>query len=111
MPESPERRAQRKLEARAYRFLPSREILQAATQLEQAKMERATREGQLAVQEGSLAVAVLSQIPRDVDDNRSVFAAARALLEGILKKGRARLESADEDDEIESDDDQEEPVA
>lgn len=105
MPESSERRAQRKLMADAYRFMPSREVLQAATHLEQAKTEGRTREEQLAVQKGSLAVAVLSQIPRDIEENKPVFHAARELLIEILRTGLASLRDlgghdlgADEDD-------------
>jgi hypothetical protein len=77
MSDSSERRALRKLQAEGYRYLPSREVLQAATVLEQAKAQRAVQEAQLAVQRGSLAVAVLSQVPRDIEENKRVFATAR----------------------------------
>src|SRR5579863_7303364 len=50
MPEFRKRRALRKLEAKFYSNLPARDVLQAATQLEQAKIERATRDGQLGLQ-------------------------------------------------------------
>lgn len=99
MPNSADRRAQRALEARAYRYLPSREVLQAAAQLEQAKMERATRDSQLTLQAGSLAVAVLSQVPREPEENKPVFVAARKLLVEILQRAQATLESPDPDDD------------
>jgi hypothetical protein len=99
MPNSAERRAQRALEARAYRYLPSREVLQAATQLEQTKMESATRDSQLTLQAGSLAVAVLSQVPREPEENKPVFIAARGLLVGILERAKSTVESLDHDDD------------
>ncbi len=101
--DSAERRAQRKLAAEAYKYLPSRETLQAATQLEHAKMERATREEQLAVQKGSLAVAVLSQLPRDNEDNKPIFVAARELLLRILKQGFVQLQEAEDEEGLEDD--------
>ena len=42
-----------------------------------------------ALQRGSLAVAVLSQVPRDNEDNRPLFAEARKLLLEVLKRGVA----------------------
>ena len=73
MPDSADRRARRKLLAEAYSSLPSREVLQAAAELESAKMQRASQSEQMALQKGSLAVAILSQVPRDDENNRPVF--------------------------------------
>lgn len=100
MSDSAERRARRKLLAEAYGHLPSRETLLAATELERSKMQRASQSEQLAVQRGSLAVAVLSQVPRDNEENKPLFAEARNLILEILKRGLAQLqESAEEDEE------------
>lgn len=84
MSDSAERRAQRKFLAEAYPTLPSRQTLAAATDLERAKMQRARQNEQFALQKGSLCVAVLSQLPRDIDDNKPVFTAARELLAEVL---------------------------
>jgi len=62
--DSAARRARRKLLAEAYSSLPSRETLAAAADLERAKAQRAIQDEQFALQRGSLAVAVLSQVPR-----------------------------------------------
>jgi hypothetical protein len=99
--DSAERRARRKLLAEAYNHLPSREVLQAAADLERAKAQRAHQEEQMALQKGSLAVAVLSQIPRDDELNKPVLADARALLHEILARGIAKLQAPDEDAEEE----------
>ncbi len=56
----------------------------------------------MALQKGSLAVAVLSQVPRDNEENKSLFTEARDLLHEILRKGLAQLQAADEDDEDEN---------
>ena len=58
MSDSAERRAKRKLLAQAYSSLPSREVLQAASELERARMQHASQTEQMALQKGSLAVAV-----------------------------------------------------
>jgi hypothetical protein len=87
MSDSADRRALRKAAAEASRHLPTREALQAAAQLEQleqTRMQRATQSAQLALQNGSLAVAVLSQIPRDNEENKPLFMAARKLLGEVL---------------------------
>jgi len=102
--ESAERRAQRQLLAEAYKRLPSRETLSAAAELERAKMQRAVQDEQFALQRGSLAVAVLSQVPRDNEENRPLFAEARNLLLEVLKRSSAQLQESDEADE---DDDEE----
>jgi hypothetical protein len=94
MPEAPRRRALRKLEAKFYNSLPARDVLQAATQLEQAKIERATRDGQLGLQRGSLCIAVLSQLPRDKDELKPLFQKANELLSEILDTERARMREA-----------------
>jgi hypothetical protein len=94
MPESPRRRALRKLEAKFYNNLPARDVLQAATQLEQAKIERATRDGQLGLQRGSLCIAVLSQLPRDKEELKPLFQKANELLSEILDTERARMQEA-----------------
>jgi hypothetical protein len=97
--ESAERRARRKLLAEAYGRLPSRETLQTATELERAKMQRSIQNEQFALQRGSLAVAVLSQVPRDNEENRPLFTEARNVLLEVLKRGVAQLlqEGSDED--------------
>jgi hypothetical protein len=103
MTDSAERRARRKLLADAYRNLPSRETLQAAADLERARIQRMNQSEQMALQKGSLAVAVLSQVPRDNEDNKPLFAEARDLLHEILSKGLQQLKEVDaEDDEDDS---------
>jgi hypothetical protein len=105
MPESPRRRALRKLEAKFYSGLPARDVLQAATQLEQAKIERATRDGQLGLQSGSLCIAVLSQLPRDKDELKPLFQKANDLLAEILDTERTRMHKALKDaEQLEEDD-------
>jgi hypothetical protein len=110
--ESALRRAKRRLTAEAYKHLPSREVLQAATQLEQVKLQRQVQSEQLILQKASLAVAVLSQVPRDHEDNKPSFGTARLLLEGCLKHALEMLERGDEpddeDDEFEDEDVEEE---
>jgi hypothetical protein len=69
-------------------------VSQAATQLEQAKIERATRDGQLGLQRGSLCIAVLSQLPRDKDELKPLFQKANELLSEILDTERARMREA-----------------
>lgn len=93
--DSAERRARRKILAEAYNRLPSRETLSAAAELERAKMQRAVQDEQFALQRGSLAVAVLSQIPRDNEDNRPLFSEARNLLLEVLKRSVAQLQEFD----------------
>ncbi len=88
--------------AEAYNRLPSRETLQAATQLEQTKMQRAMQNDQLTLQKASLAVAVLSQIPRDNEENKPAFALSRELLVACLTKALERLQQSDEDDETDA---------
>lgn len=97
--DSAERRARRKLLAEAYSNLPSREVLQAATELERAKMQHASQSVQLALQKGSLAVAILSQVPRDDEHNKPIFSEARTLLQAILKDGVTHLEQGTGDNE------------
>ncbi len=97
--ESAERRARRKFLAEAYNKLPSRETLHAAAELERTKMQRAVQDEQSALQRGSLAVAVLSQVPRDNEENKPLFAEARSLLLEILKRGATLASDSDEDDE------------
>lgn len=80
MSDSSERRARRKLLAEAYNRLPSRETLQAASELERAKAQRLSQGEQIALQKGSLAVAVLAQLPRDNEENKPIFVQARNLL-------------------------------
>lgn len=71
-------------------------------------MQRATQNEQFALQKGSLAVAVLSQVPRDNEENKPLFGAARDLLLEILTKGLADIQKADEgDDDDEADDETE----
>ena len=41
-------------------------------------MQHAAQTEQMALQKGSLAVAVLSQVPRDDENNKPLFADARA---------------------------------
>jgi hypothetical protein len=103
--DSAERRAKRKLIAGAYNSFPSREILQAATEFEKVKAQRQSQSEQSAIQKGSLAVAILSQVPRDDEHNKPLFVDARSLLQGILKKGLANLEEPDDDEEDEEDED------
>jgi hypothetical protein len=94
MTDSSRRRALRRLEAKFYNSLPARDVLQAATQLEQAKIERATRDGQLGLQRGSLCIAVLSQLPRDKEELKPLFQKANELLSEILDTERARMHEA-----------------
>jgi hypothetical protein len=94
MTDSSRRRALRRLEAKFYNGLPARDVLQAATQLEQAKIERATRDGQLGLQRGSLCIAVLSQLPRDKEELKPLFQKANELLSEILDTERARMHEA-----------------
>jgi hypothetical protein len=103
--DSAERRARRKLLADAYKSLPTREMLQAATELERAKMQRMSQSEQMALQKGSLAVAVLSQVPRDNEENKPLFTEARNLLHEILAKGLAQLQELPKEDEDEDEDD------
>lgn len=107
MSDSAERRARRKLLAEAYSNLPSREVLQAATELERAKMQRSSQSEQMALQKGSLAVAILSQVPRDDEHNKPIFLEARNLLAAILRNGVSRLagEEEEDDEELESEQD------
>lgn len=104
--DSAERRAKRKLLAQAYSNLPSREVLQAASELERARMQHSAQTEQMALQKGSLAVAVLSQVPRDDENNKPLFSEARSLLQGILKKGIAQLEIVDGDEDEADDEDE-----
>lgn len=60
-------------------------------------------------QKGSLAVAVLSQVPRDDEQNKPIFGDARNLLQAILKKGLVLLE--EDEEEIEDDDEADEAAA
>jgi hypothetical protein len=85
--------------ADAYNRLPSREVLQAAAELERTKMQRSTQHEQMALQRGSLAVAVLSQVPRDNEENKPLFTEARNLLHEILSRGLAQIQEADLEDE------------
>ncbi len=62
-------------------------------------MQRAVQDEQFALQRGSLAVAVLSQVPRDNEDNRPLFAEARKLLLEVLKRSAAQVQEHDEGDE------------
>ncbi|MGB8909421.1 MAG: hypothetical protein WCC84_11800 [Candidatus Cybelea sp.] len=62
-------------------------------------MQRAVQDEQFALQRGSLAVAVLSQVPRDNEENKPLFAEARRMLLEVLKRGVAQLQILDEDDE------------
>lgn len=103
--DSAERRARRKLLAEAYSRLPSRETLQAAAELERAKMQRGVQDEQFALQRASLAVAVLSQIPRDNEENKPLFSEARTLLLEVLKKSAERLQHEEQDDEDEAPED------
>lgn len=106
MVDSAERRARRKLLAEAYNHLPSRETLSAATELERAKIQRTVQDEQFALQRGSLAVAVLSQVPRDNEENRPLFAEARNLLLEVLKRSIAHLQEPDDtEDETEDEED------
>ena len=105
--DSADRRARRKLLAEAYNRLPSRETLSAAAELERAKIQRMAQDEQFALQRGSLAVAVLSQVPRDNEENRPLFAEARNLLLEVLKRSSAQLqESEDEDDDEEAEEEE-----
>lgn len=110
MSDSADRRARRKLLAEAYNRLPTRETLQAAAELERARMQRAAQNEQMALQKGSLAVAVLSQVPRDNEENKPLFAEARELLHEILKKGLQQLHDLDQADEEDRDEEAEENV-
>ncbi len=109
MSDSAERRARRKFLADAYRTLPSREALQAAADLERVKMQRTQQNAQMALQQGSLAVAILSQVPRDDENNKPIFVEARNMLKEILKRGLQLLEEAEE--ELEEDDESEETAS
>jgi hypothetical protein len=102
--DSAKRRARRKLLAEVYDSLPSREALNAAADLERVKMQRASQSETFAVQKGSLCVAVLSQVPRDNEENKPVFAAAREVLIEILKREHVRLQTTDDEDTDEIDD-------
>lgn len=53
---------------------------------------------QMALQKGSLAVAVLSQLPRDNEENKPLFTEARDHLHAILRQGLEHLQADDEDD-------------
>jgi hypothetical protein len=105
--DSAERRARRKILAEAYNRLPSRETLSAAAELERAKMQRAVQDEQFALQRGSLAVAVLSPVPRDNEDNRPLFSEARNLLLEVLKRSVAQLQEPDDEDGDEEAEDEE----
>lgn len=107
--DSAARRARRKFLAEAYNSLPSRETLAAAAELERAKAQRAVQDEQFALQRGSLAVAVLSQIPRDNEENRPLFTEARALLFEVLKRGIEQLQSSG-DEELDDDEEPDEQV-
>jgi hypothetical protein len=104
MSESSERRARRKLLADAYSHLPSRETLQAAAELERVKMQRAVQDEQFALQRGSLAVAVLSQVPRDNEENRPLFVEARQMLLEVLRRGLMQLRESEEESDQEIED-------
>ena len=113
MPDSAERRARRKLFAEAYAQLPSREAFQAAADLERAKMQRESQREQMALQKGSLAVAVLSQVPRDNEENKPLFVDARNLLHEILRHGIEQLQDVapgDRDDDGTSEEEHEEEL-
>jgi hypothetical protein len=67
-------------------------------------MNRSSQNEQMALQRGSLAVAILSQVSRDDENNKPLFAEARNLLHEILRKGVAMLQEAgDDDDDDETD--------
>lgn len=108
--DSAARRARRKLLAEAYNNLPSRETLAAAAELERAKAQRAVQDEQFALQRGSLAVAVLSQVPRDNEENRPLFGEARTLLLEVLKRGVEQLQRPDEDEELDDDEESDDQV-
>ncbi len=61
----------------------------------------------LQLQRGSLAVAVLSQVPRDNEENRPLFTEARNMLLEVLKRGVARLSEEDAEEELDEDLDEE----
>jgi hypothetical protein len=67
-------------------------------------MQRAVQDEQFALQRGSLAVAVLSQLPRDNEDNRPLFAEARKLLLEVLERGTAQLHDLAQEREDDADD-------
>jgi hypothetical protein len=71
-------------------------VLQAAAALERAKAQRINQEEQAALQKGSLAVAVLSQIPRDDELNKPVLAGRTRQhefpLEATVRRGSLRFE-------------------
>ena len=68
-----------------------------AVQKTGATSQRAHQTEQMALQKGSLAVAILSQIPRDDEHNKPIFAEARNLLQAILKRGVDILDEPEED--------------
>lgn len=59
----------------------------------------------MALQKGSLAVAILSQVPRDDENNKPLFIEARNLLQEILKRGISLLDEIDEIDEDQEEND------
>ncbi len=67
-------------------------------------MQRAVQDEQFALQRGSLAVAVLSQVPRDNEENRPLFVEARKLLLEVLKRGVAQVEETESDEQPEDED-------
>ncbi len=70
-------------------------------------MQRTVQNEQFALQRGSLAVAVLSQVPRDNEENRPLFTEARNMLLEVLKRGVARLSEEDAEEELDEDLDEE----
>jgi hypothetical protein len=73
-------------------------------------MQRAVQDEQFALQRGSLAVAVLSQVPRDNEENRPLFAEARSMLLEVLRRGVAQLRKSDEDEDADEELDDEETL-
>lgn len=61
-------------------------------------MQSVSQSEQMALQKGSLAVAILSQVPRDDEHNKPLFAEARNLLLAIIKKGLDLVVQPLEDD-------------
>jgi hypothetical protein len=67
-------------------------------------MQRAVQDEQFALQRGSLAVAVLSQVPRDNEENRTLFVEARQMLLEVLRRGLMQLRESEEESDQEIED-------
>jgi hypothetical protein len=94
--------------------LPSADQLRELQNLERQREGERNSKTQQSLQAGSLALALISQAPREVRENEPLFAKARQVLDGLLDQTIEALaalnapEAAEEDDD---EDDEEQQIA